>query len=177
MVPPESSELTLQQNPHLSSSLDDEVNFYQTNVFAASTSRTYSVHQLAYLDFCSKVGIVPVPISQVDLVRYIAFLSRRLSFSSVRQYLNIVRLMHLENGHTNPLTNNWYVASILKGVRRVKGDFVNQKLPITQELLRSIFLKLELSAPFDRVFWAACLSLSLGFSPFFGHPTYLSSPL
>ena len=55
-----------------------------------------------------------MPISQIDLGRYITFLSRRLSFSSVRQYLNIVRLMHLENGHTNPLTNNWYVASILK---------------------------------------------------------------
>ena len=139
------------------STLDEEVNFYRTNAFAASTSRTYSAHQVAYLDFCSKSGISPVPISQADLGRYIAYLSRRLTFNSIRQYLNIVRLLHLENGHPNPLNNNWYISSILKGVRRVKGDTCNQKLPITLELLQSIFLKLDMSTPFDRVFWAACL--------------------
>ena len=98
-----------------------------------------------------------MPISQLDLGRYIAYLSRKLTFSSVRQYLNIVRLLHLENGHTNPLSNNWYVSSILKGVRRVKGDTCTQKLPITLELLRSIFLNLDLNVSFDRAFWAACL--------------------
>ena len=30
----------------------------------------------------------------------------------------------------NPLENNWYVSSILKGVKRVKGNMVSQKLPI-----------------------------------------------
>ena len=59
--------------------------------------KTYPVHQLTYLDFCTKIGIAPVPISQTDLGRYIAYLSRKLTFSSVRQYLNIVRLLHLEN--------------------------------------------------------------------------------
>ena len=148
----------------LASSLDKEVNFYRINEFAPSTSKTYSVHQLTYLEFCTKVGIQPVPISQLDIGRYIAYLSRKLTLSSVRQYLNIVRLLHLENGHTNPLSNNWYVSSIIKGVRRVKGDTCIQKLLITLELLRSIFLNLDLNVSFDRAFWAACL---VGFFSFF----------
>ena len=154
------------QNPgqQLSSSLDVDVHFYRTNSFAPSTSKTYSVHQLTYLDFCTKIGIAPVPISQADLGRYIAYLSRKLSFSSIRHYLNIVRLLHLENGHANPLSNNWYITSILKGVRRVKGDACAQKLLITLELLRSIFLTLNLHSSFDRAFWAACL---VGFFSFF----------
>ena len=118
----------------------------------------------AYLDFCAKLCIDVVPISQTDLGRYIAFLSRRLSFSSVRQYLNVVKLIHLESGLRNPLENNWYVASILKGVRRTKGDTSMQKLPITLDILKGIFLKLTLTESFDRAFWAACL---VGFYSFF----------
>ena len=49
-------------------------------------------------------------------------------------------------------------------MRRVKGDACTQKLPITLELLRSIFLTLNLQNSFDRTFWAACL---VGFFSFF----------
>ena len=69
----------------LPATLDEEVFFYHTSTFAPSTSRTYSAHQMGYLDFCRQINIPPVPISQVDLSRYIAYFSRRLSFNSVRQ--------------------------------------------------------------------------------------------
>ena len=148
----------------LSTSLDKEVIQYRSSRFASSTARTYSIHLNAYLDFCGKLGIDVVPISQTDLGRYIAYLSRRLSFSSVRQYLNIVRLVHLESGLKNPLEDNWYVTSILNGVRRVKGDTSKRKLPITLDILKGIFIKLNLTQSFDRAFWAACL---VGFYSFF----------
>ena len=144
--------------------LDKEVQFYRGNSFANSTFKTYSVHFTAYSEFCNNLNISLVPISQQDLGRYIAFLSRKLSFNSVRQYLNIVRLLHLEVGLKNPLEDNWYVSSILKGVKRVKGDNQSQKLPITLDILRRIFLSLNLLSSFDRAFWAACL---VGFFSFF----------
>lgn len=107
---------------------------------------------------------MPVPISQANLGRYIAFLASRLCFSSVRQYLNIVRLMHLEAGYPNPVANSWYVTSIMKGLRRHKGDSTHQKLPITADLLFGILSVLDFSRPFDLTFWAACL---VGFFSFF----------
>ena len=143
--------------PDLSTTLDEDVQMYRSNSFAASTWRTYSAQLSAYLDFCGKLNISPTPISQLDLGRYIAFLSRRLSFCSIRQYLNVVRLIHLDSGFKNPLEQNWYVASILKGVRRVKGDSSLQKLPITLDILRAIFMKLDLKCSFERSFWTACL--------------------
>lgn len=108
--------------------------------------------------------ISPVPLSQENLGRYIAFLSRPLCFNSVKQYLNIVRLMHLEAGFQNPLEKNWYFDSILKGVRRMKDDASVQKLPITIDILRKLFITLNLECAFDRTFWAACL---VGFFSFF----------
>ncbi|MEW8545902.1 MAG: hypothetical protein AB2693_20460, partial [Candidatus Thiodiazotropha sp.] len=148
----------------LTVSLHQEVLHYRANSFSASTSKTYSVQRSAFLKFCTNMGIKPVPLSQEDLGRYVAYLSRRLCFSSVRQYLNIVRLMHLEAGLHNPLDKNWYVASILKGVKRVKGDASVQKLPITPDILRQVFVALDLHCAFDRTFWAACL---VGFFSFF----------
>ena len=142
---------------NLSACLDKEVRFYCENTFAKSTNRTYLAQRTAYFDFCGKIGIPPVPLSQVDLGRYIAFLSRCLTFSSIRQYINVVRLLHLEVGMSNPLESNWYVSSILKGVKRVKGNSVSQKLPITIDILRGILTRLNLCLSFDRCFWAACL--------------------
>lgn len=120
---------------------------------------------MLYLQFCSSLGIAPVPISHNNLGRYVAFLASKLCFSSVRQYLNVVRrLMHLEEGQSNPLINNWHLSSILKGLRRHKGDSTSQKLPITCHILKGILTLLDLSRPFDLTFWAACL---VGFFSFF----------
>ena len=141
----------------LAECLDKEVHLYRTNTFASSTNRTYMAQKMAYFQFCAEVKISPLPLSQINLGRYIAYLSRRLCFSSVRQYLNVVRLLHLEAGLTNPLENNWYVQSILKGVKRVKGNTVKQKFPITIDILIGIFTKLDLTKSFDRCFWSACL--------------------
>ena len=154
----------IRQPRSLTASLDEEVLYYRANSFSALTSKTYSTQRSAFLKFCSEMGIQPVPLSQGDLGHYVAFLSRRLCFNSVRQYLNIVRLMHLEAGLQNPLEKNWYVASILKGVRRVKGDTSIQKLPITPVILMQILLILNLQSAFDRTFWATCL---VGFFSFF----------
>ena len=105
-----------------------------------------------------------MPISSLDLRRYIAFLASRLSFTSIRQYLNVVRLMHVESGHTNPLSDSWYLSSILKGLRRFKGDSTRPKLPMTCHILQRILSLLGLTRSFDFTFWAVCL---VGFFSFF----------
>lgn len=159
--PAHGSSVNLQTEPPGSSSLvkdlDHEVHFYRGHTFAPSTNRTYIAQRQAFLKFCTEINICPVPLSQENLGRYIAFLSRRLCFTSVRQYLNVVRIIHLEAGHANPLEHNWYVASILKGVKRVKGCHSEQKLPITLDILKRLVCHLNLTLPLDRVFWAACL--------------------
>ena len=156
--PPHSSNSDVHPDPSsLAGALDQEVLFYRGHTFAPSTTRTYVAQRHAFLHFCQEINISPVPLSQGNLGRYIAYLSRRLTFSSVRQYLNAVRLMHLNAGHMNPLENNWYVTSILQGVKRVKGNKSVQKLPITLDILRRLVCKLDMSISFDRVFWTACI--------------------
>ena len=116
-----------------------------------------------YLQFCNGIGVRPVTISLANLGRYIAFLASHLCFSSVRQYLNAVCHLHLEAGLPNPLTNNWYITSILKGRQHHKGDSTLQKLPITTEILFGIFVTPACS----RVqFWRPIFHLSVHLSTF-----------
>ena len=99
----------------------------------------------------------PVPADNLTLCRYVAYLACRLSYQSIPKYLNIIRLQHLELGLPNPMDNNYSVASILKGVKRVKGCTVTQKLPITPAIMYQIRACLDISKPCDLLFWATCL--------------------
>lgn len=114
------------------------------------------------MQFCQLLGCPPVPLSPVTVCRYAAYLARRLRFSSIRQYLNIIRLLHLEAGLPNPLLDNWTLTSLLKGMRRSLGDSVSRKLPITPQILLHIRSTLSPDSPLHCVFWAACLVAFFG---------------
>ena len=137
--------------------MDKEIATYRSLTFADSTKRSYASHKRSYLSFCLAMGYPPVPVSQVNLARYSAFLARRLSPNSINKYLNIIRILHLELGFPDPLKENWMLNTVLKGVARLKGLQIHRKLPISPSLLLGIRKRLNLGTLHDSVFWAICL--------------------
>ena len=115
----------------------------------------------AYIKFCLTIGIPQVPITSNNLCRYAAYLARTCRYNTIRQYLNIIRILHLEAGLSNPLRENWFLQSVLLGIKRIKGDKVIQKLPITPDILLAMKAKLT-KKPFDVAFWAICLVAFFG---------------
>ena len=77
---------------------------YKDMAFAQSTMKTYKCQTNCYLNFCLDYGLQPAPASQSTLCSYVAFLGNNLSPSSIKGYLNAVRLLHLEGGFANPMT-------------------------------------------------------------------------
>ncbi|WAR07160.1 hypothetical protein MAR_017118, partial [Mya arenaria] len=67
-------------------------------------------------------GYPAIPASTQTLCRYAAFLSKSLKFNSIKQYLNIVRILHAEWNLPNPLSNNFILNCTLQGIRRHLGD-------------------------------------------------------
>lgn len=141
----------------LARELTEEVSKYRNQAFADSTKRTYRTHRDAYLRFCAIMKLPSVPASSHTICQYAAFLARSLSYSSVKQYLNVIALLHKEFGLPNPLAENWHVSSVLTGIKRVLGGSPQQKLPITVSLLLQLHNKLQLSCSVDASFWAICL--------------------
>ncbi len=135
---------------------------YRQSAFASSTKQVYRTQIKRYVQFCQFYGYAQVPASDVTLCRYVAYLAGSLKPQSIRQYLNAVRIFHLESGFENPLSGNWSIHTVIKGVSRVKGDGVNRKLPVTIDILYKVYETLNLSNSQQSTFWAACLVAFFG---------------
>ena len=89
------------------------------------------------------------------------FLSCTLSPSSIANYRNIVRLIHLQYGYPNPLDNDlleFQYSLLLRGIKRaITKAATRPKLPITPSFLKEIRKQLTFTDSFDATFWAACL--------------------
>ena len=82
--------------------------------------------------------------------------------NALHRYVRIIGLLHKEFNLQNPLTDNWMVESLFRGIRRVKGASVNQKLPITIDILFRIWKTLNFRSSLDSSFWAICLTAFFG---------------
>ena len=108
------------------------------------------------------MGYKSVPVNSQHLLRYIAYLSKRLSASSIPKYLNVIKLEHLEAGFTSPTDHNWHMDTLVKGINREYGKAIKQKLPITPDILLKIRQQIDVTAPYWMCFWSACLTAFFG---------------
>ena len=89
-----------------------------------------------------------MPASEQTIAQYAAYLARCLKPSSVKQYLNIIRILHLECGHPHPFKDSWYVKTLM-GIEKAKGCVVHRKTPVTPDILLLIKRGLNLSCVED----------------------------
>ncbi|XP_052809111.1 uncharacterized protein LOC128237559 [Mya arenaria] len=139
--------------------LDKAAQFFYSNAYSDNTKRTYTSHKNSYINFCTQFGYPAIPASTQTLCRYAAFLSKSLKFNSIKQYLNIVRILHAEWNLPNPLSNNFILNCTLQGIRRHLGDATIRKKPITPAMLHHILAHLDLSKSRDSTVWAAVLCM------------------
>ncbi len=138
--------------------LVQELKHYKRHAFAETTKVTYKVHLRAFLRFCIFFNLTPVPCEKLTVLLYVVYLSRSLKPESIRQYLNIIRIVHVEAGLPNPLDDFYSLTLVLRGIKRLKGTPTVPKAPITPEILRKMHTCIDLDVPFWATFWAACLT-------------------
>ena len=147
---------------HLMAQLDKEVAFLRTQTFAASTRQCHKSQLKCYMDFCTAHGIAPIPASTENVCRYIAFLCRSKTYSSILQYMSVIRLLHLEAGLPHPYAGNYHVSALLKGVKRVKGNEPNYKMTLSIDQLRQLKLHMDTSSLPDSQLWAMITACFFG---------------
>ena len=108
------------------------------------------------------MGISPIPATTITLCQYASVLARSLKYSSIKQYMNIVRIIHLEWSLPNPMQDNYHLQCVMRGIRRSIGDAVSRKQPITPSLLLKMLSRLDLSLMSDAAIWSAMLVLFYG---------------
>jgi len=123
--------------------LDREVATLKGHRFAHSTRKSYASSIRTYLSFCNDHNISPLPANAININRYIAFLARDRSYTTIQQYLSSVNLLHLELGYAHPTQDQYAVRSLLKAIRRVKATPAVYKLPLSVRQLRAMCARLD----------------------------------
>ena len=142
---------------------------------AASTRHTYQVGVTAYLEFCQKYAIEPLPASELTLRYFCTQLSRSVSYATIKVYHAGVRLFHIENHVADPTKEAPLLHYLCTAIRCHNGDNILNRHPITLQLLH--VMKRELSrkqslAPLDKaLFWVA---FTLAFYSFLQASEYTS---
>ncbi len=145
------------------------MDFFRGQALAASTKKTYSSAKRRYLKFCACYNIVPIPINEHSMCRYVAFLAEEgVSPGSIHCYLSAVRHLHIEGGWGDPAISQMpKLELVIRGVKRARGKSGQPKprLPITPDLLKKLRgAWLERSAsPDDCMLWAAASLCFFGF--------------
>jgi integrase len=140
-----------------------EARNFKSQALATSTKASYKTHLMTFLRFCIFYGVEPVPATQFTLACFVAHLARTMAPASVTIYMNIVRILHEEAGLPNPLSNNYEINRIKRGLLRIKGTPPVQKDPMTPEILVRVYNTLDLASNADKAFWCAVLIGFFGF--------------
>lgn len=116
----------------------------QAKCLAESSWKTRRSQWKDFMQFCSMINIVPVPVSAANLCRYIAFMARRLKYTSIINYLSAAKQLHLMFDADTTVFESFVVKATLKGFKRILGGEIVRKLPITLDILKAIIPKLYL---------------------------------
>lgn len=141
-------------------SLLEERRMYELHQFAASTQATRSVQLAAYMEFCDTFSdrLQPYPCDMSQICLYIVYLARRLSFSSIRNYISALN-NHLKDLSYPPIDYEDYrLKKCMSGVKRVKGVEVKRAAPLLPKDLLKMFGKMTVAPAHTSVRAAMLLS-------------------
>ena len=133
---------------------------------APSTRRTYQAGVTQFVRFCSQYQLPPLPASALTLRYFVASLSLSVKHSTIKVYLAALRLLHIENGYTDP-TADTLLQYVIKGIKRSQTSPTRTRLPITIDILRQLKQALHNSSSITlhdkRMLWAAFCTAFYGF--------------
>ena len=125
----------------------------------------YDSGKRAFLAFCGRLKLTPLPASEQTLILFVAEMAQTLAPSSIQTYLAAVRHLHIINSLSNPLQNTPKLSLVLKGTKRYYTKGKLTRLPVTPFILQAIkkVLDKEPLTYGSRMLWAACCTGFHGF--------------
>ena len=128
----------------LLASLRSELVSVFNNTYADSTKACYRTHLKSYSAFCRVIGVPMIPAQPQYVSLYCVLLARSLQYNSIKQYLNIISLLHKSLDLPSPLTS-FMVVCTLRGIKNTIGQTPSFKLPVTPSMLYAMLDRLDLS--------------------------------
>ena len=137
--------------------LREECASLQRMHYAASSSRTRSAQINVYLGFCEKFDLMPTPCPPSQVALYITYMARRLSASSIRNYVSGLSYFLKCEGSPAVDYQDFTVIRAMAGASRKLGEAVRQAAPLLPAQLK-VMLGFLSDAPVHVLFKAAILT-------------------
>lgn len=106
--------------------------------FQDSTKKTVCINLRAFHLFCTHFSLPFYPVTKETYMAYLAFLSRSLSFTSVRNYLSILSQINKSLGYSCAFLGDYDSQLGIRAVRRLLGDVTARKHVMTVDILLQI---------------------------------------
>ena len=96
---------------------------------ASNTLRAYKADYKDFAAFCIKNGFKPMPSEPKIITLYITHLSKLCKFSTLKQRLASISVIHKLSGHYIDIKHPMITENLM-GIKRVKGSYQKAKRPI-----------------------------------------------
>ena len=136
--------------------LDKISELFKASANTALTIKNKNHQWNVFSEFCETYDLIPVPASSETLVRYAVYLmlQRRCCERTVRNHLsNICRYhkMYLNIDIPSP-TQHPPLDAVLKGGAKYLGESVQQKFPVTANILSALVITLPQESPYRSLY-------------------------
>ena len=151
--------------------LESRASFFFVQGLATSSQKTYKSGENRYLRFCQSLSVVPLPVSESRLCKFVSFLAdQKLKHRTIKTYLSGVHYFQIRSGWRDPFHNSHmpHLEYTMKGIKRVESQSATTqrlRLPITPKILRLMkgVWSASASQPDTKLIWAACCLAFFGF--------------
>ena len=130
--------------------------------------KSYSSAQKRYMSFCQAYQLPPLPLSELSVCLFAAFLAHEgLKSQSISVYLSALRHLQVSAGLPAPDRAEWpRLQYVLKGIARSQVAAPSKCLPITASMMRQLQIasaEIFSGSVESKLFWAACCLGFFGF--------------
>lgn len=124
---------------------DREMSLVIASAWSSNTLRTRNSQWAKYLDYCSQMGLVPLPAECTTICRFLIVMSRTCKFSTINNYMSAINILHRFYGYEAYYRDQFLTKLVLAGLKQKLGTAVEQKLPLSIDQLYEIRKRLPLN--------------------------------
>ena len=109
-----------------------------------------------WLTFCSYFDIKSLPATSESVVPFMELMAITVSYDHIKHLLHAVKFLHEAKGHVYP-EHDFDIVTTLHGLKRKLQRVPHQALPLTPEILRKFYKKLNMNNLRDKALWCSYL--------------------
>jgi len=123
--------------------------------YSEGTKKNLATHWETYARYCHQYQESQLQATVDSLSLFIQYLSNKLrSPGAINNYLSGVKTMHTIHGLDTAMFDDFLIKMMLKGIQVRKKYNPRKAAPITTDILREIYMRIDTTAPNECTFWA-----------------------